>query len=367
MKALKLVGTHAVCALISLCGCHRSADDAHQRTLYVDSGGHRLKMLVIGETGPTVVLESGLGGGIDWEQVRTEIGRFAKVITYDRAGFGQSEPGPKPRTARQIASELHRALQNANLPPPYILVGHSMGGPYVRVFAMAYPQEVSGMVLVDPTQINVYEPMSEIRTWFEAHCLQDWNAVEAYCDVLPEHQMPLNWMRALEAKRVEQFLETVPQPRREAMRAEWVARMADAAKKTARVTIDPSIGAEYEAATESFKQAIAAPLPSHIPVILLAAAGAASPLEIGDALSPNLRELGRETQRWHVQDYRKWVQEMPSVKIVMARQCGHVIQRDCPDLVINAVREVATKHQPRSSFDSPRIREATPAFQTAHT
>src|SRR5207253_622579 len=111
-------------------------------------------LLIVGKSGPTVVLESGLGGGVGWEQVRIEAGRFARVITYDRAGIGQSESGPQPRTARQIAVELRAALTNAGLPPPFVLVGHSMGGPYIRVFAGMYPDEVAGLILVDPTQIN---------------------------------------------------------------------------------------------------------------------------------------------------------------------------------------------------------------------
>jgi pimeloyl-ACP methyl ester carboxylesterase len=347
MKIPKPVRLLGICTLVACCGCWRSGPDVHARRLFVDAGGHRLNMLVLGQAGPTVVLESGLGGGIGWEQVRAEIGRFATVVTYDRAGLGQSEPGPKPRTARQIASELHTALANAGLPPPYVLVGHSMGGPYVRVFAAEYSRETAGIVLVDPTQVNVQRSMLEIRSWFEGHCPQDWNAVAAYCDALPEHQTKLAWMRGLEAKRVEEFLETVPQPRREGLRAEWLAKLEDVANRPARGSSNPGAADEFEGATESFQQASAAPLPAHIPVVLLAATGGASPLELGDVLSPNLRDLGREVQRWHVDDYREWGRAHPGVRIVLAPQCGHVIQRDCPDLVIRAVREVVDAVQAR--------------------
>ncbi len=78
------------------------------------------------------------------------------MISYDRAGFGKSEPGWKPRTAEQIVSELHKALKKAKLKPPYVLVGHSAGGMYMRVFAHKYPQEVSGIVLVDPAPEAFY-------------------------------------------------------------------------------------------------------------------------------------------------------------------------------------------------------------------
>ena len=119
----------------------------------VAAGGHTLSMLVGGEGTPTVVFEAGFGAGLtSWSTVQSNITRFARTVSYDRAGIGQSEAGPKPRAAKQIAEELHLALQNAGIGPPYILVGHSFGGIYARVFADMYPKEVTGMVLIDPSQ-----------------------------------------------------------------------------------------------------------------------------------------------------------------------------------------------------------------------
>ncbi|MEO8434180.1 MAG: alpha/beta fold hydrolase [Pyrinomonadaceae bacterium] len=123
----------------------------------VNAGGHSLNLLAggkrPGDHWPAVILEGGFGAGIaSWTTVQAEIAKFAQVVSYDRAGLGQSEPGPKPRSAKQIALELHQALQAAGIKPPYVLVGHSFGGPYIRVFANMYPREVAGMVLIDPSQ-----------------------------------------------------------------------------------------------------------------------------------------------------------------------------------------------------------------------
>jgi pimeloyl-ACP methyl ester carboxylesterase len=119
----------------------------------IDASGHNLSLLVGGEVTPTVVFEAGFGAGLtSWLTVQSNIAKFARTVSYDRAGIGQSEAGPKPRTAKQIALELHTALQNAGIGPPYVLVGHSFGGIYVRVFADMYPKEVAGMVLIDPSQ-----------------------------------------------------------------------------------------------------------------------------------------------------------------------------------------------------------------------
>jgi pimeloyl-ACP methyl ester carboxylesterase len=86
---------------------------------------------------------------LDWSLVQKQMGQKTQVCAYDRAGMGWSDPGPQPRTPSRIASDLHTLLANAGIPGPYVLVGHSVGGKNVRMFALQYPDEVAGMVLVD--------------------------------------------------------------------------------------------------------------------------------------------------------------------------------------------------------------------------
>jgi pimeloyl-ACP methyl ester carboxylesterase len=116
----------------------------------VDVGGYRLHIQCVGAGSPTVVLDAGLGGSsLDWSLVQPELGRTTRVCAYDRAGMGWSDPGPQPRTPRQIADELHTLLTNAGIAGPYVLVGHSLAGKNVRLFALSHPEQVVGMVLVD--------------------------------------------------------------------------------------------------------------------------------------------------------------------------------------------------------------------------
>ena len=118
----------------------------------VDAGGHRLHLLITGlERGqPTVVLEAGgMATSPQWALIQPGVAEFASVVSYDRAGLGWSERGPQPRDARTIARELHTALRNAGLPGPYLLVGASLGGPYVTLFADTYPDQTAGLVLLD--------------------------------------------------------------------------------------------------------------------------------------------------------------------------------------------------------------------------
>jgi len=115
-----------------------------------DIGGYRLHMHIEGEGAPTVVFDSGAGGiGLHWELVRPSIAKVARVVTYDRAGLGWSDPSPKPRHADVMAEELHTLLKNANIEGPFILVGHSLGGIVARQFAAKYPNDVAGLVMVD--------------------------------------------------------------------------------------------------------------------------------------------------------------------------------------------------------------------------
>ena len=114
--------------------------------------GHGMQLYCAGKArgGPTVVMDSGIGGGVlDWQTVQPKVAKFARVCSYDRSGLGWSESGPKPRTSPRIVKELHALLENAGVGGPYVLVGHSFGGANVQLYAAEYPKEVAGMVLVD--------------------------------------------------------------------------------------------------------------------------------------------------------------------------------------------------------------------------
>lgn len=118
---------------------------------HVDVGGHKLHLQVGGSGTPTVVFESGLGDDLGaWRSVFTAVTAFSRAVAYDRAGYGKSDPGPEPRSYAQVATELHAMLRRSDLPPPYVLVGHSLGGAYLRAFAHLFKDEVAGIVFVDP-------------------------------------------------------------------------------------------------------------------------------------------------------------------------------------------------------------------------
>lgn len=122
----------------------------HQVGRSVDVGGYDLNIDCTGKGSPTVVLVSGLGvPASGWRLAQPGIAGFTRVCSYDRAGYGWSDPGPMPRTLSQLAKELHTLLGNAGEKPPYILVGHSFGKGSVLVYNKLYPDEVAGMVLAE--------------------------------------------------------------------------------------------------------------------------------------------------------------------------------------------------------------------------
>jgi pimeloyl-ACP methyl ester carboxylesterase len=127
----------------------------------VDVGGHRLHIYCQGEGSPTVILEGGAGvAALSWTLTQSLIAEQVRACAYDRAGLGWSELGTGPYTPESTARDLHTLLGNAGIEPPYVLVGHSVGGKHIRMFTELYPDEVVGLVFDDAR----HESADPIRT-----------------------------------------------------------------------------------------------------------------------------------------------------------------------------------------------------------
>src|SRR6266542_2955093 len=128
---------------------------------YVHASGRRLYLDCAGHRAPTVILEAGAGRAHDtWDAVWSALTTLTRVCRYDRAGIGHSQSGPRPRTVQDVVTDLHALLHAAQLPRPYLLVGHSLGGLIVRLYAGLHPEEVVGLVLIDsshPDQLDLLQ------------------------------------------------------------------------------------------------------------------------------------------------------------------------------------------------------------------
>jgi len=167
-------------------GRWRDAQRFPRRGRLVQVGPIRLNIDCSGQSSPTVILESGSGGpSVDWLMVQPEVAKFSRVCSYDRAGYGWSDSGPRPRSSLQIARELHQLLQAAGEKGPYVLVGHSMGGYDIRVYAGQYPNDVAGMVLIDASHEDqdLRAPES-IRRWQqEDHKHAGWKKLKYFFEI----------------------------------------------------------------------------------------------------------------------------------------------------------------------------------------
>jgi pimeloyl-ACP methyl ester carboxylesterase len=126
----------------------------------VDVGGHLLHINCSGAGTPLVVFDAGLGdSNLVWATVQEQLAATTRVCSYDRAGVGWSEPGPKPRTFLRAAEELHTLLANTGEIGPFVLVGHSAGVNTIRLFAQTYPEQVAGLVLIEPPILGEVNPI----------------------------------------------------------------------------------------------------------------------------------------------------------------------------------------------------------------
>lgn len=157
----------AVVLLCALGAIYQAVGTARDRRRFLPPGrmlsvgDHRLHVVTAGTGLPTVVFEAALGGSsISWALVQPKIAELTGTCAYDRAGMGFSELGPEPRTAQRIVDEIHAVLEAAAIPKPYLLVGHSFGGMTCRLFSAQYPEEVVGMVLLDPADPNTWSAPS---------------------------------------------------------------------------------------------------------------------------------------------------------------------------------------------------------------
>lgn len=281
----------------------------------VNVGGNKMHIDCSGEGDPTVILDAGLGDAYtSWHKVQPQITKFTRVCSYDRAGLGYSDPSSRLRTSTVIAAELHELLRAADIIPPYILVGHSMGGYDVRLYASFYRNEVAGMVLVDashPDQENRFPP--ELKN------------------------MEGSWQREAE------FLEyTTPfgLPRLLGLcDADPVQRAAECNWHSAREGV-----AELKAFPTSAAQAAATGSLGDMPLIVLSH----DPEKPSSELPADLAKPTNEV-------WEKMQEELAHLstrgKQIVAKNSAHYIQIDRPDIVIDAVRglvEQVRLVQPRS-------------------
>lgn len=130
----------------------------------IDIGGRRLHLWHMGTGAPAVVIVPALGApGLEWVGVQRLLAQHTTTYVYDRAGLGWSDPAPWPRDISELTDELHRLVDAAAVPTPFVLVGQSLGGLVARLYTVRHRQAVAGLVLVDSSHEDMYQRLSQVN------------------------------------------------------------------------------------------------------------------------------------------------------------------------------------------------------------
>lgn len=275
----------------------------------VDVGGYRLHLYCVGEGTPTVVLDAGLGGGVpDWSTVQPEVSKFTRVCAYDRAGMSWSDSGVRPRTSRQVVAEMHALLGKADVRPPYVLVGHSIAGLHVQLYAGQYPDEVAGLVLVDSSH---EDQLSR----------KGMTAIPSFYPSLIKAVSPFGVVRLMDL--VGTPSANTP-PEVEAQRAAIYSHTRNMY----------SYADEISAIPVSMEQLRAAPMRLGDKPLIVLTRGMKEASNVG---SPE--EAEQAEQAW-AELQAELTRRSSSGRQIIAEKSGHYIQFDQPGLVIDAIRQV---------------------------
>ena len=274
----------------------------------VDVGGYKLHVHSTGEGEATVVLDAGLSGtSLGWTLVQSAVERFTRVCSYDRAGYAWSEEAPSKRTSKNLAEELHTLLHEANIPGPYLLVGHSFGGCNVLLFADMYPEETLGVILVD----SVHEDM-----------LQKFpTPTRSHFSRLVEHPNT-QWLLAIfggkRLKGPSTDIEQMFAPLPEKMGRMYVAQMN-------KTNYTKTVSREMEALSESLSQLRQSQIHLRDKPLIVITAGKFS----------------------NVQEERAWnelqqglLSKSHLAKQMIAKKSDHMINHHQPEIIVEAIQEI---------------------------
>lgn len=299
---------------------------ATPQTLVTLPDGRKLHFHCSGLGGPLVILDGGWGASaLTWRSVQPKVASMTRVCAMDRAGMGFSSPGPLPRDTASIVDDLHAALKTPDLPGPYILVGHSLGGMDMRLYASRHPEQVAGMVLVDPANPHQDKRFAAVSPTVAAVTQVEITTTGRCADLAKAGTLkpggegwaacggdpPAEWPDAL--------------------RARIIAQRVDPAAAAQRLSEIKSVAEPDSSQVESAKTSL-----GDIPLIVLTAEGTSKDPSIPAA------DQAAVAQLWSwMHDEAAALSTGGSNRLVLGS--GHNIHIEKPDVVVGAISEVIVK------------------------
>ncbi|NIJ35905.1 pimeloyl-ACP methyl ester carboxylesterase [Sphingopyxis panaciterrae] len=284
----------------------------------VDIGGRKMHIDCRGTGSPTVVFESGLGTGgtIDWTLVHDQIAHFTRACAYDRAGIMWSDPKDTPQRAAAVADDLHALLKGAGISDQLVLVGHSIGGPYIRTYTGRYGDQVAGLVMVDASHPDQVARLGKVA---------NTNAHPGQAAWIMHTASALAWTGAVRLAMANAGQGKLPRAA-----AARMAAYASASVKGATSELDGFDATMDDArAVRSF---------GNRPLVVLTAMAPFKPAEL-KGLGIRAEDGARFKQEWKVLHAEQTALSTRGRQQIVP-DAGHYIQIDRPDVVIDAVREV---------------------------
>jgi len=285
----------------------------------VDVGEYSLHLYCTGDPSarPVVVVSPGSGSNVaQWPLVQPEVAKYARICIYDRPGSGWSFVAPHGQTYQEEAQDVHTMLQNAGVPGPYVLVGHSLGGAVMQVYASLYPQDVVGMVMVDTRTrgIESKQPPEYVKA-------NKMTGQGSYAFSIPGVLRLLNWFGVL---RTLPIFESLPPDLREvAYGLDWNSRYWAYVK--ANITIEEHREALFISAE---------PLPD-VPLIVIGHGKTEQSQGVNST-----EDIALQADRIWLDEMKKLATETSQGAYIVAEKSGHSIQLEQPDVIIDAIRTI---------------------------
>lgn len=269
----------------------------------IDIGGYRLHFNPSGQGNITVICDAGLSGtSLGWSLVQTEVSKFTRVCSYDRAGYSWSDSSPLERTSVNIAKELYTLLKKADIPGPYILVGHSFGGANMLLFADLYPQKTLGVILVDSVHEDMLQEIPSPPRGFFDH---------------PKAQWFLSFIGYKRLKGPSEEIKAMFSPLPKEIQAAYIAQM----NKT-RYT--ETVNREMDGLSESLSQLGEKKICLQCPLTVITA---------------GITSNNEEGMKWK-QLQKRLFSKSNKARQIVAENSDHMINHHQPEIIVDAIREM---------------------------